>query len=285
MIKNLFHRVSVRTFGGGRDGVYGRPNPLFRGAAAMTARVGKKAGATAFTLVEVLLVILVIGVLLAITLPTLAGSRRAAKESRQLSLGKGLAAAVVAYTTDFKGLYPNLGVEGQLLERPLIDGVQLPLSTWGYFKANSWFWISVVVPAYFTDRASIENGWGEPLTEKMIATRFRMAHGLMASTRYWTGDDPGGDWAELRGQAVHNVVHPSRKGMLYFQNVHSIPSTEVSNRTRFLSLVAGCDGAAALRMADELNLPERGHNRVVWRETAQGTLVLNTETGAAGIDY
>jgi len=242
-------------------------------------------GAKAFTLVEVLLVILVIGVLLAISLPTLAGSRRAAKESRHLSLGKGLAAAAAAYTTDFKGLYPNLGVEGQLFERPWVDGAQLPLSTSGYFKANAWFWTSLVVPNYFTDRVSIDNGWGEPLTDKMIATRFWMAHGLMASTRYWTGDDPGGDWAELRGQAIHNVVHPSRKGMLIFQNVHNIPGTEVNNRSRLLSVVAGCDGAAALRMLDQLNLPKLGHNRVVGRETAMGIAVLCTETGAAGIDY
>jgi prepilin-type N-terminal cleavage/methylation domain-containing protein/prepilin-type processing-associated H-X9-DG protein len=63
-----------------------------------------------FTLVELLTVIMIIGILMGLLIPALAGARRAAQRTQCASNLRQLAAAMMNYAVEFKGAFPgNVG--------------------------------------------------------------------------------------------------------------------------------------------------------------------------------
>lgn len=85
-------------------------------------RIARKNGCAAFSLVELLVVVAVIGVLLAIALPALRGARVAAGRTQMLSNLHGVAASFEAYTTSHGGVYPFHDRSKWLTIAPLGEG-------------------------------------------------------------------------------------------------------------------------------------------------------------------
>jgi prepilin-type N-terminal cleavage/methylation domain-containing protein/prepilin-type processing-associated H-X9-DG protein len=71
---------------------------------------GRQRGLRGFTLIELLTVVMIIGVLIALLIPALAGARRAAQRTQCASNLRQLCAAMMNYTVEFKGAFPgNVG--------------------------------------------------------------------------------------------------------------------------------------------------------------------------------
>src|SRR5439155_14911312 len=67
-----------------------------------------------FTLIELLTVVMIIGILMALLIPALAGARRAAQRTQCASNLRQLNAAMMNYAVEFKGAFPpNLGASNQ----------------------------------------------------------------------------------------------------------------------------------------------------------------------------
>jgi type IV pilus assembly protein PilA len=90
-----------------------------RCSAADVPRVRSDAG---FTLVEVLTVVVIIGVLAAVALPTFLGQKQKATDSAAKELARTAQTAAEAYSTDHNGSYSKLSVaELQAVEPTLKD--------------------------------------------------------------------------------------------------------------------------------------------------------------------
>lgn len=70
----------------------------------------KKAGSRAFTLVELLVVISIIGLLVALLLPALSKARSEAMLTQCSARLKGVGLTLINYSNDFKGEYPYRGI-------------------------------------------------------------------------------------------------------------------------------------------------------------------------------
>lgn len=86
-----------------RAGLSGCLRPSGSSSPECAWQVSRRRG---FTLIELLVVISIIGVLLAILLPALAGARAAAKQTDCLSDMRQLALAVNIYANDYKEIFP-----------------------------------------------------------------------------------------------------------------------------------------------------------------------------------
>ncbi|MBL8745788.1 MAG: type II secretion system protein [Phycisphaerae bacterium] len=182
----------------------------------------------AFSLVEALVVMGVIAILLAISLPLLRASRKRADLALRLAGQQQCLVGLLQYTTDFKGGFPFIGEQGvfekYLRFRGWRDNWPSP-----YFKVDSVFWPSVVVPTYselipdqmhaFADDPSADwfvyegRGASAP-ANPFISTSFRLTHTTSAVPAYWITEEPPEDLTLLRGTRVEDVRAPSKKGLL-----------------------------------------------------------------------
>ncbi len=188
-----------------------------------------RSGAGGFTIIEALVTITIIAVLLAIVLPTLAGSRESGERLRRLAAARQLGAAVEMYGGDYAGSYPYLTVPHDRVpsftSRPTIgrpsEQFSPPGFSAGYFKPHAWFWAGLLVPEYYADRESIEpearreyfraRGW----SDRIVAANFTLSNTVVADPRFW--EDTGVSvWSRpeyLRGTRSSETHFPGQKGL------------------------------------------------------------------------
>lgn len=81
-----------------------------------------QAEASAFTLVEVLVVVAIIGILVAILFPTIQGIRKSGGEAKSLAVMKSVLQGCALYAADNNGQINTLKWETDPLERPWVGG-------------------------------------------------------------------------------------------------------------------------------------------------------------------
>lgn len=168
-----------------------------------------------------------IAVLLAVTLPTLRGSRQRAESLVHLTGQRQCAAAIFSYCSDYKNSFPFIGLE-QVGEKKLdLRGWR---SDWpmAYFRVDSTYWPSLICPHYMTmlpDRMHafetdpsadwfVWRGAGPRSPNPFISTNYRLTHTTSAAPEYWMTDEAPDDLTWLRGTRVDSVRYVSQKGLL-----------------------------------------------------------------------
>jgi prepilin-type N-terminal cleavage/methylation domain-containing protein len=172
-----------------------------------------------FTLIESLAVIVIIGVLLSLVLPSLAKARADARNASNMMMMRQLTAGLIMYAQNFREYFPYAGVRGDYWAARTFRGVRLDGGS-DYFSDQAKFWPSVVVPEYAEVPASkIElPGVRERLAEEsrpewMILTRFYLTFTAFSSPESWTDDAPRSS-SVFRPVAWYEMLFPSRKGVL-----------------------------------------------------------------------
>ncbi|MBX3363503.1 MAG: type II secretion system protein [Phycisphaeraceae bacterium] len=246
--------------------------------------IGMGIAQRAFTLVELLVVMVIMAIVLAIALPPLKGSREAARESRLLSTMRQLGQAIDLYTRDNAQLLPCVVQRGDPYAVPVVRGHAV---SWAYFTAQARLWINLVFPDYLDgpiaqfERPGIRDpenlGIYSTLPEELVRNEFLMTFTSAASYSYWRDDAFGNpislSFSHLRGQRLDDISHPSRKGLI----IHGKGLSLVD--ARGLCRVVRGDGSAATEQFADLT-----PTSISRPFGANPGPVLTTRDGLNGID-
>ena len=220
---------------------------------------GASASQPGFTIIELLVSIVIIGILLAFLLPALAGARKQAKDTTVLSAIRQAGVAVTDYTNEESGYLPYRGE------------AHAPHSF--YFRSQAKFW-PTLLSVHGIDLAGKlpRTQWVE---SKRIETFFWLTHAAAARPEYW-GDDDSVIENDLLydGVRIDEALFPSRKGMLI-----DVAFNEQSTGASVVFL----DGSASFIPFSQTPLYiesdlERPFAATPWH-------VLTTPDGIRGIDY
>lgn len=232
-----------------------------------------------FSVVEVLVVIVLIGILVALALPALKGARRQAHNTSALQTISHLHAATFMYGADHREAFPYLAIPGKPDAKLVVNGHLLKHSM--YFQQSRYF-VNLLHPHYYGDRSSIERpfGSGVPDPTDVIVSRFDITNCVFAAPAYWVGDVPPDDPPLFRGMRFHDVLFPSHKGLLLDLASDLLePSGAYYNQGRGLLTVGMSDGSAGYRSADDA-MP------TVTRPFGSVPLpIISTESGLHGRDF
>lgn len=239
-----------------------------------------------FTLVELLVVIVIVGVLVGLSLPMLRGAKEQSRTARSLSTHRQLFISIDLYAQDNSDAFPYFATPGDPFGPKIIDGFDVP---GGYFRAQSWHWASLVLPEYYAGpRESIEldgmkeklAGWGWP--PGIVRPSFFLTSTAFARPRYWHGDDPPEDLTLLQDTHTHDVVFPASKGILLDIAVGVLDDAGLSTPdARGSASISMGDGSASMRewvWFDPVRVVVRPFGADPWQ-------VLSTRDGLGGRDF
>lgn len=194
--------------------------PIAKPCRVETASAHRSGG---FTLIEILITIVIIGVLIAIALPALSGARYSAKELDRLNVMRQVGLGAAAYTQDFDDGLPYLGTPGDPFAPSTIHGHEVKGA---YFRNNAMFWINLVWPDYLdgprtlVERPGVResNRRSGRVSDDVVLTEIMLTHAASADEAYWSNDDRGEPVSlgleHLRGMRLSDAMHPSTKGLL-----------------------------------------------------------------------
>lgn len=276
----------------------------FCGSSASSGGAGADpapAAARAFTLVELLVVIGVVAILMAVTIPAIGRARIRAVQTDYASTARQLNAALSAYTTDYDSTFPYFGVPGDP-DAPLTFLGWRPLPPFSYFTGQSWHWVTAIAPEYYDaprdprinplpDRYSLHD---ESAPEGVIRSLFAMTHAAFARPQYLATDEDPRDPAMLRPTHVGDVLYPASKALFLHVGTEDYGiEFDEHDRSTWKALFGLADGSAHYRIwyrggsalppgeqerLNRLTVPFRDHGFTPFHG-------LGTRYGMAGRDF
>jgi prepilin-type N-terminal cleavage/methylation domain-containing protein len=203
----------------------GAPRPRPTGSAGAAHPVAPR-GARAFTILELLVSVVIIGVLLALMFPALVAVRRQAQIIRSHAHLRQVFVATHAYTEANRDTFPRFEALGGSWDYIRHRSLVIQSS---YFSAHQVLWMALVAPddpafhamaarLSYAERTSPEYEDDEPLSfYRFYTSTFWMSPTLVADPSVF--DEPISRWtsidspALLRGVRSFEITHPSRKGL------------------------------------------------------------------------
>lgn len=198
-----------------------------------------------FTLTETVLVIAIVGILVALTLPSLGSVRRAAQDIRAQSDLRQHVAVFAAYASDADDCFPYFA--DPRASETVIRSSQGAVA-FHYFNSST-FWPHALVDSYYGGIGLESDVFRSPYIreEEAYDTVYVYSCSLIASPLYWdpatrTGRD------QLVAQRVSNVRFPSQKAVLsadpWILDRSPRAVLEADGVQSATSLIASSDGAA-----------------------------------------
>lgn len=172
-----------------------------------------------FTLVELLVVISIVGLLAALSIPAISSAVRKANQGKSAGHLRQIGAAMLAYASEHVGYLPP--AQGQLS-----DGT--------YFNPQGWWWAVHLLP--FTgrdtkifDRPGLKTSWSDPSSVDPVSNRpFRIG--------YWINGGADLDVAFAHAQPVIDKIDSGR---------NHVPLVGFSKPSRTVGLIDGIAGSRA----------------------------------------
>ncbi len=267
-------------YAGRRRGYETNRSPVLVGASGVERR--------AFSLVEVLVLIAVIGVLMTVMLPALSRSRATAREGRSLSDLRLAHVVLSLYAHGEREMFPFIGTPGRPDGPFHIHGHTLRSSGNGGFWGQATLWASVAVPEYAEQlpRRDATRYWnaarlsGEPASppDWLIATPLLLSFSTMASREFWDNRWEFADIRRFRGTSWVDLAFPSLKGLLWDSRVGGYMGGPTELDSRFFT--AWGDGSASFLRSSQMDPSLIAHDPYTGFESA----IMNTYMGLSGID-
>lgn len=174
----------------------------------------------AFTLVETLAVITVVGVLLTLLLPALAGAHERALRAEAAASARAVVQALLTYADDHHGAAPFLATPRRPELGFTLPGPHQPLRAGPlpYFRQDVWYLAAlhgVYLDAHAVS-AGVDTGlFAAPAPTDIPPARFLMTYACFAAPAFWRDDVPRGVRpAWFRPVPLHQARHPASKGLL-----------------------------------------------------------------------
>jgi prepilin-type N-terminal cleavage/methylation domain-containing protein len=210
-------------------------------------RITRQSRSPAFTLVELLAAIAIVAVLLAILLPTLAGTWASARLNVHRSNMRECLNSISMYSENFRSHFPFMGVVGRPelgvgefndLEPP---GSGLPYNA-EYFPAHSFHWPTAVVRAGFPlqqiadpdleRRESVLDRYGNT---EVLGSAYQLTHAAVAAPHYWLpGPVPEPTASIFKPMRTDQLRFPSSKGLLVAMRLGVYDNTDDKEQTWIL---------------------------------------------------
>ncbi|MBL8763267.1 MAG: prepilin-type N-terminal cleavage/methylation domain-containing protein [Phycisphaerae bacterium] len=206
------------------------------------------AASRAFTLVELLVSVLIIGILIALTLPSLRSTRNAARDARDAALIHDLLMALHAYASDFRDLAPYFGTPAAPDQPLRLDGVTLRNAS--YFS-QARLYQHALHPGYIAslDELLYAKPLPTPGDLSLPRTPFTLAQGPYAAPDYWITEETPNDLSLYRPVGLNLVRFPSLKGEILSMRSASMRQTEPADLPLTV-LIGMFDGSASARVWD-----------------------------------
>lgn len=211
----------------------------------------------AFTLLELLAVIAVVGVLVSLLLPALSRARSTARFTSSLANQRTLIQTLSIYTQDHRDSHPYLlAAELAHLDRP-----PAPMGPQGGLSPGShaWHWMMAVtrhspgiLPLLYPDRGHFQ--WQRERDEgrRVIPGAFFPTATLFAAPAYFSDTAPP-QWAHLRATRAQEIAFPSAKMLTYdWSSVWLNPDPDSEDESRVRATYGYADGSAAVYAFAEL---------------------------------
>lgn len=238
----------------------------------------------AFTILEILAVIAVVGVLISILLPALANARNAARFTGSLANHRTIIQTLSIYTHDHRDMHPYLLASAftHLEFPPTPMGPHAGLSPRGHEQ----YWMMAltrhspdILPLLYPDRGHFQ--WQKERDDErgVITGCFKPTATLFAAPDYFSETIPP-QWNHLRPTRAHEIASPSAKMLTYDWSsawLNSERNIEDPARTRLTYGFA--DASASVFLEDQLDAPYVNRSTVL--HAGPGFTTVN---GLAGRD-
>ncbi|MFT5422245.1 MAG: prepilin-type N-terminal cleavage/methylation domain-containing protein [Phycisphaerales bacterium] len=227
----------------------------------------------AFSIIELLVVISIIALLLAISLPALSGARVTAIKGKELATHRQLVAALHMYAEANDGYPPYVNVPGQpFTPSPLLAE---KLGFVSYFRAHTNHWmLPLVIGEYIPAELVVMPGHDVPLNPcEPFDSTFFFSQAFAAEPRFWVGERTPPEMSLLRGVKLDSVTFPAQKGIIANASWTDRGSMEYDG----MWTVAFSDGSARRKDHYRVTL-SRAYGSRPW-------VVMTTENGVYGLDY
>lgn len=200
-----------------------------------------------FTLIETLVTISVIGVVLAIILPTLALVKERSRELLFQARMSSHAQIYHVYTGDHRDWWPNVAERSDQTTWHVVNGQSYGIA---FYFGQQHVWHYGLAMAYYEGQVASEVFLGRTYStdDNRWNNDYLMSASLLARPEYWNELTRRGpeQWA---GTRIHDVRFPSQKAIL--MEGAAVWAPDLSDRL----LGAGADGAASYRRYTEYTAP------------------------------
>lgn len=223
----------------------------------------------AFTLVEVLLVMVLTGVIVALLMPSLSGARHQAINLGEISKLRQHAMVFKMYTLDHQGWYPNFA-DPEATQYVIRCGSFVAIEEY-YFEQKRW-WNFALGDTYY-DGVCRGDGFWDPRNPGFWWSEYFYSSTFLARPEFWNKLTRRFGRSQWRGVRDADVLSPARKAIVVHHDSWSRNTSSIylfpfpPGRKIFFGLV---DGAAGLYDKEDLG---------PWYWTGEG---LNAAPGSGG---
>lgn len=242
-----------------------------------------EAGARAFSLTEVLVAAVVVGILLALALPAVRAARSRGREAETLSGLRQVSGLLVLYAGDHRDAWPYVQTPRRFDAPIVVRGV---VTGFSYFGGGRTFWANALVPGYLEQPAFAQYlgvdamaEWNsrQGLPADTVRSRFVLSDVAFARPAWFEGDAPPTGDEHFDATRHADVRFPGRKGALVGATHPAEQNTEAAGPR----LVGRADGSAVV-ISEAVSDPRYVVERWLWGVI--NAPVFSTRGGWGGID-
>jgi len=237
----------------------------------------------AFTILELLVVILIIGILTTLAAPHLRRSRERATMLRELAQCRDVYMALSAFGHTQRDQFPYMATPGDPAGPLTVHGFTFNSP---YFTGQAKYFINLLYPDGIPHLAEIS---GDPphtshwptFPPELVRSRIQLSYTAFSRPAYWIGTNPPSNKSLLSPGLWSDIAFPSSKGLLV--DFRAWDRLSSSTRRPYVApwQIAWADGAASSRQVDcnqQFNTLARPSATFAWP-------VLATEGGLSGRDF